>query len=119
MGGGNCLSGFATSSQAFFAMDALAQVIEEFGIKSMVDVACGDMCYMAAFLSFVDSVYNISYTGIDIVQEVVDSHVKKFSTSKAWKFICSDTRVVVPPRADLLYSRAMTQHLCTSDTLRV
>ena len=128
--GSECLSGNSDPSRIHPVLSALASVIDDFEINSMVDLPCGDMCYMASFLRAVLMVKpGFSYLGADVVPELIAAHTKQFSSpSPSWgyptsslrrhssrqiRFALLDATARSPPASDLLYSRAMTQHLCT------
>ena len=71
---------------------------------------------MSVFLS---NRTDVEYTGMDIVPDIIEHHTKTYS-DQPWTFRVHD--IVAEPLADsydLIFSRAMTQHLTNADTLRV
>ena len=100
----------------------LACVIDELKItlnKSrlrMLDVPCGDMTWMSLFLSGRD---DVTYTGLDIVPDLIEHHRDAYRKHN-WHFRVQD--VVDEPLTeshDLIFSRALTQHLTSGDTMKV
>lgn len=80
---------------------------------TLLDLPCGDLVWMKHYLQ---DRHDIDYTGMDIVGTLIESHTKKH----AWKFKQHD--IVKDPldeKYDLIFSRQMTQHLGTEDTMRV
>jgi hypothetical protein len=84
---------------------------------SMLDLPCGDMVWMRHYLKLrVD----IDYTGMDIVGSLIDHHKNALGVENPWKFEQHDiVKDQLQERYDLIFSRQMTQHLGTEDTMRV
>jgi cyclopropane fatty-acyl-phospholipid synthase-like methyltransferase len=83
----------------------------------MLDIPCGDMVWMSVFLA---NRPDIVYTGMDIVPDLIRRHTQKYAERLNWQFELHD--IVAEPLSasyDLIFSRDMTQHLTTGDTLRV
>ena len=83
---------------------------------SVLDSSCGDMTWMPSFLS---SRSDVEYTGYDIVEANINNHREKFRDTD-WKFEVHD--IVTDPinySYDLIISRHTTQHLLTSDVVKV
>ena len=82
----------------------------------LLDVPCGDMSWMARFLQTRD---DVDYTGVDIVQSLVDSHRKKYSRF-GWKFVAGDVlQTGINGSYDLIVNRMMLQHLYHKDVVRL
>ena len=82
----------------------------------LLDVPCGDMRWMSLFLR---KRSDIEYTGMVIVPEIIEHH-KRTYINETWSFEVHD--IVAEPLLasyDLIFSRDMTQHLTSGDTLRV
>lgn len=67
---------------------------------------------------------DVEYTGMDIVGSLIEHHNKEFTDHPSWKFKQHD--IVKDPitnggkdKFDLIFSRQMTQHLGTEDTMQV
>jgi len=84
----------------------------------MLDLPCGDLVWMKHYLN---SRSDIDYTGMDIVGPLITQHTKMFSRNNLpWQFKQHD--IVKDPlseKYDLIFSRQMTQHLGTEDTMLV
>ena len=124
--GDNCFSGWSHPRKVRSTLDTLATVIDEYGITSMVDLPCGDLCFMSSFLRAVLQVKPaFRYHGIDRVGFVVDHHLAHYQPPVGYCVGCNitfsamDARVHRPPQADLLFSRTMMQHMCTRDAVRI
>lgn len=73
-------------------------------IESIVDIGCGDLTWMPKTLSF----NKISYTGIDIVQSIIDNHKIKYPNQK---FMCLDCVEEDIPAGDIVIIRDVLFHL--------
>lgn len=119
-GQNKCLSGYSDPASLRPVMDALAFVIDKFGVMSMADVPCGDMCYMTSFLNMLlKERPNFQYTGADIVEALIKKHNAYFAGVKQMNFNILDATRQAPAPVDLIWSRAMTQHLTNDQTLAV
>ena len=83
----------------------IQSIIKEYKIQSIVDCGCGDFNWMKE-INFGE----MKYTGLDIVNEIAESNMKKYATAKI-KFIKLNTVNEIPPRADLLICRDVLVHL--------
>lgn len=90
----------------------LPLLIKKLGVKKLLDGPCGDLNWMKYFLNNID----ISYTGIDIVHEVIENNKAIFSGRCNINFINLDIVIDELPYADLLISRDFLFHLSYSDT---
>ena len=106
--------------------------MDDFAVTSLADIPCGDLCYMVAFLRAIARARpDFEYHGADVVEPLIRAHTIWAARPPApvarhlalpasqMHFAVLDSREQSPPPADLLFSRAMTQHLCHADTLRV
>ena len=83
----------------------------------MLDMPCGDMVWMRHYL---EQRMDVDYTGMDIVGSLIDHHKNASGGEHPWRFKQHD--IVKDPlqeRYDLIFSRQMTQHLGTEDTMQV
>jgi hypothetical protein len=98
------LSGSGSSlMQTAEVRTALPVLVEEFGIRRMLDVPCGDFSWM----SQVD--LTIDYTGGDIVGELIKLNQQKYSQHNR-RFLKIDILNDALPEADLLLCRDCLVH---------
>ena len=85
--GGHPRSGAGSSleSTSMFRKE-LVGIIRSHEVKSICDIGCGDMTYMPSVLEHFP---NIRYTGVDIVDAIIDEHREHFS-DKPWAFQALD-----------------------------
>jgi len=82
---------------------AIPELIAEYGIHSVLDIPCGDFNW----LSRVDLA--VDYTGIDIVDEIIQGNLRKYIRPDR-KFIKLDILRDQLPEADLLLCRDCLVH---------
>jgi SAM-dependent methyltransferase len=92
-------------------IQALPQLIKQFGIKSVLDAPCGDFNWIKQIHKHMDN-----YLGVDIVQELIDSNQKKF-TSKQIQFMQCDITKDQLPYADLIINRDCLVHFSFHDII--
>ena len=64
--------------------------------------------------------HDIDYTGMDIVPSLIANHSQAYTQKHSWKFKQHDiAKDPLDEKYDLIFSRQMTQHLGTEDTMRV
>jgi len=101
------------SPEARLATAALEAVIDSFGIRSVVDCACGDATWVVPF--FVTR-SDVAYTGIDIVPSVIEQNRQRF---QGVDFLCLDAAVdPLPTGADLIFSKETMNHMPLEDAQR-
>ena len=107
---------------------ALPEIFRNFGIRSMLDVPCGDMTWM----STVD-LHGVAYVGADISARVVQQNQQRFASAAggesavsrlrmsaaSTQFIVLDVVEDVIPPTDLLFCRHLMFHLTPEHNLRV
>jgi 2-polyprenyl-3-methyl-5-hydroxy-6-metoxy-1,4-benzoquinol methylase len=108
--------GSGTGSAEKFAL-AYADIVVSFarkhGIKTVVDVGCGDF---RVGRKLADS--GLYYIGVDVVAEIIRSHKRRFE-AKEVSFECLDVTVERPPAADLCLIRQVLQHLSNAEILKL
>jgi SAM-dependent methyltransferase len=88
---------------------ALAQLLRDLKIKSVLDAGCGDFNWMR-----VADLTEIHYTGVDVVNEIVQRNSDQYSDALR-RFVCLDlTRDPLPP-AELVLCRDCLVHFSFSD----
>lgn len=84
---------------------------------TLLDLPCGDLVWMKNYLQ---QRHDIDYTGMDIVPSLVAAHSQAYTQKHSWKFKQHDiAKDPLDEKYDLIFSRQMTQHLGTEDTMRV
>ena len=81
---------------------------ENHTIESVLDIGCGDLTWMPLTKTFQTK----KYTGIDIVQSLIDSHVTKYPQHT---FLCLDAVAQNIPSADVICIRDVLFHLSIED----
>ena len=92
----------------------VTKFIVERGIRSVVDLGCGDF---AVGQQIVDRT-GILYTGVDIVPELIEHHKSTVADSRV-NFACVDIARDNPPDADLCLIRQVLQHLSNREIAQV
>ena len=93
--------------------ECLNELISTYDIKSICDAPCGDFNWIGNVLSENSS---ISYTGIDIVPQLIDKNNELYKTEKV-KFIHGDICTDPLPKSDLLIVRDVLFHLSNQDLM--
>ena len=78
---------------------------------------CGDFQWMHRFLLTRN---DISYTGIDIVPELIHQHQKNFQDCDSWKFVLQDaSKTSLNENFDIVLMRHVLQHLSNKDSMKI
>jgi hypothetical protein len=85
----------------------LPRLFERFGVHTILDAPCGDFTWMKDVAGSLES-----YTGIDIVPELIARNRAVFSQPNV-SFLCADLAVDPLPAADLVLCRDCFIHLPT------
>lgn len=103
----------STLEATVLVRDVIEKVVLERQIRSLVDVACGDMAWMPDLLARLKRLASpVAYTGCDIVSSLVRSHQSRFPELT---FCQLDFVVDQIPKAELIICREVLQHLPVSD----
>lgn len=81
--------------------------------RNIVEIGCGDW----ATTRLIHFMKPQTYTGYDIVPEVIARNIDSFQTS-AIRFICADFLEEFPKEADLLIIKDVLQHLSNASIIR-
>ena len=93
---------------------ALAPLLKGLGISTMLDVPCGDLNWMSGV-----DLAEITYTGADIVPELVEKLNTEYS-GQGKHFVILDVVSQELPRAfDAIFCRDLLVHLSTSEIIEV
>ena len=90
----------------------LPKLIEQFGIKTVLDAPCGDMHWMEEVLA---EYPDLNYIGGDIVDSLVEQHKVTFSSRANTEFLSLDIIRDTLPAADLMICRDCLFHLSEAD----
>jgi SAM-dependent methyltransferase len=93
--------------------DNMRQYIEREGIRSIVDLGCGD--YRVASLLVSDLV---QYVGVDVVEDVIAANRQRYGRPNV-RFECLDITRDPLPTGDLCLIREVFQHLSNREILSV
>lgn len=93
--------------------EALRDLIESHGIRTILDAACGDFTWMREM--HFESM-GVSYTGLDIVQPLIDDNNSRYG-NQAVRFQCLNLINDKLPAADLVICRDCLVHLSEEHVL--
>ena len=119
--GAVCKSGWSSiqHAQGTAAHHGLLRVIDRYSIRSVADVPVGDGCFTGAALaalrnSSVAHEPQVEWTGVDIVPSLIERNTRRLGSLGARFEVADVLGAGAPPlpRAELVFSRQMTQHLC-------
>ena len=91
---------------------ALPNVLKEMGIRSVLDIPCGDFYWMKEMQTDLDM-----YIGADIVKRIVDDNTVKYSGDKR-RFMVLDIARDALPAVDLVFCRDCFVHFSFDDIRR-
>lgn len=94
---------------------AIKEMVKDCGIKSILDLGCGDFNVGQAIM---EDVVNVKYVGIDIVQGMIDE-LNKEHGSENIEFKCLDIVDDDLPDAELCLIRQVLQHLDNGEIQRI
>jgi len=94
--------------------EELPLLFQQLGIRTMVDIACGDFNWMKTLdLSFLDS-----YIGMDIVPELMERNNQLYG-SATHSFVYANVITDPIPKADVIICRSLLPLLFDRDVIRV
>lgn len=102
------------SPEARLAVTAIEIVLHRFGIKSIIDCACGDATWMVPF--FVARHPEIHYRGVDIVSEVIEQNRQRHPGVEFEAMDLAEARL--PSGADMVFSKETMNHMDLEDALK-
>jgi hypothetical protein len=102
--------GGSTLEATVFARQIISKVISDHSIKSIVDVACGDLTWMPLVLEELKD--SVMYTGCDIVESLITDHQKNFPQYNFQPLYFVEEKI---PKGELIICREALQHLPIKD----
>jgi SAM-dependent methyltransferase len=93
--------------------DNIRRYIEREGIRSIVDLGCGDFRVASMLVSD-----NVQYVGVDIVEEVIEANRLRHTRANV-RFECLDIIRDPLPAGELCLIREVFQHLSNKEILSV
>jgi hypothetical protein len=117
-GGDSSVSGPGSSlEQTSVIRENIIELLNKYNIKTIVDAPCGDFFWMKEVLrrniNYIDS-----YTGIDIVEDLIRNNKRKYGSEKIF-FIKSDLTKDLVPKADLILCRDCFLHLSYKNICKI
>jgi SAM-dependent methyltransferase len=107
--GGESVSGPGSSlEQTIELREQLPRLFREYGIKTVLDIPCGDLNWMQR-----TDLSDVEYIGADVVEELVIKNNKKFKM----KFMCLDITKDPLPQVDLILCRDCLVHFSYLDVV--
>ena len=103
----------STLEQTEAVRKELPLLLQEFGIRSMLDAPCGDFYWMNATQIEIDS-----YVGGDIVKQLIEANQQQFENAKR-RFVCLDITRDRFDKVDLVLCRDCLVHFSYHDIQRV
>lgn len=100
------------SPEARLAVTALEAVVDAFGVRSVLDCACGDATWMVPY--FVRRHPEVSYTGVDIVSEVIEQNRQRHPDVDFLALDISESPLPVGA-AELIFSKETVNHMDLND----
>lgn len=101
---------FAKNTQPY--EDLICAYIQNHGIRTVVDVGCGDFQVSKRILNRLS--VPVGYTGLDVSQVVIDRNNALFANDQTY-FVQHDAALEKVPPADLVLIREVMQHLPNAD----
>ncbi|MDS1031047.1 class I SAM-dependent methyltransferase [Porphyromonadaceae sp. NP-X] len=100
----------STLEQTYFLRQELIRIINQYEIKTILDIPCGDFNWMKE-LDF----KNLNYIGADIVKPLIKENRKKYQKSPNIKFKVIDLTSNKLPKCDIIIVRDCFVHLSFKD----
>ena len=101
----------STKSNTHLVRKILKEILIKYQISSISDIPCGDFNWMKY-----SNLENITYTGYDIVNDLINKNNESFSNEKI-KFIQFNMIKNIPKKSDLIFCRDALVHLSDKDVI--
>lgn len=95
------------------AITVLDMVVDMLGATSMLDAACGDAAWIAT--AFLSRRPQVKYTGVDIVNHVIEENQQRFPSLR---FLTADLSGTSLPAADFVFSKETLNHMFLEDAVQ-
>jgi SAM-dependent methyltransferase len=95
---------------AAYSVEQISAFIRERGVRSIVDLGCGDFEVGRKIIEHT----GVTYTGVDVVPSLIDHHSKNFSGERV-SFVCANLITDTLPMGDLCMVRQVLQHLSNAE----
>ena len=102
----------STKSSTTFVRKVIEEILIKYNIKSLSDIPCGDFNWMKSV-----DFHTASYTGYDIVSDIINSNNKDFS-NEIIKFFELNIILNVPRKCDLIFCRDGLVHFSNKDVVK-
>lgn len=89
--------------------DELPKLLEEYNVRSLLDIPCGDFYWMKEL-----NLNSLSYIGADLVDEIINNNKKNFQKENR-TFIKLDILSQDLPKVDLIFCRDLFVHFSFND----
>ncbi|CAE7595545.1 unnamed protein product [Symbiodinium natans] len=96
------------------AITAIDMALDLLAAESLLDAACGDAAWM---VTAVLSRRSVQYTGVDIVEHVIEENQRSFPSHRFLAADCSQSHVQLP-QADLVFSKETLNHMFVEDAVQ-
>ncbi len=104
----------STESRGEDFRQELVAVLDACQVRSIVDAPCGDFNWMRHVLADRRLPTPLSYTGIDIVEDLITRNVHRHASASC-RFLCADITRADLPRGDVIICRDALVHLPFAD----
>ncbi len=94
---------------------AVPAIIEKYGVKSFLDIPCGDFFWMKEIQPILSKTLN-TYIGGDIVEDLIKINARQFSDTK-FRFDLFDIQNSPLPMTDIVFCRDCFVHFSYKDIL--
>lgn len=95
------------------AVTAIDMALDLLAARSLLDAACGDAAWMVAAVL---SRRSVQYTGVDIVQHVIEENQRSFPSHRFLAADCSSNAEL--PQADVVFSKETLNHMFVEDAVQ-
>jgi hypothetical protein len=106
----------STESRGEDFRQELVALLDAWQVRSIVDAPCGDFNWMRHVLADRLLPPPLSYTGIDIVEDLIARNAHRHASASC-RFLCADITRADLPRGDLIICRDALVHLPFADAL--
>jgi FkbM family methyltransferase len=106
----------STLENTAYTRHELKNIIRKYNIKNILDFGCGDFNWMKEFIDINDK-YIESYTGIDIVSDIIKNNNEKYSNKKIKFLTNKEFSEITNNKYDLVICKEVMIHLPFTESL--